>query len=50
MIGGYSDFPKRGVDIMAEVIVVFYIMLLTVIILKKNNRPSGRTALLQVLT
>nr|DAS19618.1 MAG TPA: hypothetical protein [Caudoviricetes sp.] len=36
MIGGYSDFPKRGVDIMAEVIVVFYIILLTLIVLKKK--------------
>lgn len=31
---GYSDFPMRGVDIMAELIIVLYIIFLTVIVIK----------------
>ena len=33
---GYSDFPKRGVDIMVELIIVLYIIFLTVMIIKKK--------------
>lgn len=33
---GYSDSPKRGADIMVELIIILYIIFLTVMIIKKK--------------